>query len=268
MKKTFNVGYYERERKNQATPLLSSIRKYILFPKDNAVTSSLIHGWVYEPYMFSFISDNLINLNGTDIIDIGANNGHFTIEFAHYAGDTGKVYAFEPQRIVFQQMCGNVFLNGLDNVYTYNVAIGNNHGLVNVEKPNYFDSGDVNFGDVHVISGDEGSHNMVPIWKLDDIQFNNVSLIKMDIQGFEPYAISGATETINKHRPYIFIEIEEDQLSKYGFSEEQLIKQIESLNYVVKRFQEGIPYHTKSGVCLDCVCIPKEKYELETYKIR
>jgi len=268
MKRTFNVGYYERERKNHITPLIPAKRKYILFPNDNAVTSSLIEGWVYEPYMFHFISDNLIDLEGTEIVDIGANNGHFTIEFAHYVGNTGKVYAFEPQRVVFQQLCGNVFLNGLDNVFTHNVAIGKENGLIQVQNMDFFQEGPVNFGDSHVMSGVEGNNNIVPIWKLDDIEFNNLSVIKIDVQGFEPYIFDGASVTLWKHRPFIFVEIEQEQLEKYGYSEQDLVNKIENMDYVVRRFQVGIPYQTRSGVCLDCVCIPKEVFEKQEFKIR
>lgn len=263
MKKTFNVGYYERARPNHINPLIPANRKYILFPNDNAVSSALINGWVYEPYMFHFISDNLIDLEGSDIIDIGANNGHFTIEFAHYVGDKGLVHSFEPQRIVFQQLCGNVFLNGLDNVHTYNVALGEYEGQIGVEYPNYFNPEYVNFGDVHVGISEYGE--TVKLNALDNYEFKAVSIIKIDVQGFEPLVIKGATKTINKHRPYIFIEIEEEQLEKYGHNGDNLIKQIEQLDYVVKRFQVGIPYQTSNGLCLDCVCIPKEKYENQNY---
>lgn len=268
MKKTFKVEYYERNRKNHIQPLLPAKRKYVLFPNDNAVTSSLIEGWVYEPYIFHFISDNMIDLEGTEVVDVGANNGHFTIEFAHYVGDNGKVYAFEPQRIIFQQLCGNIFLNGLDNVFAYNAAIGKEQGKTFIEQINYFDSGNVNFGNVHTINENLEKGEIVAMTKLDDIEFLNLSVIKIDVQGFEPYVLEGSEVTVWKHRPFIFVEIEEDQLQKYGFSEDTLIKQIERMDYVVKRFQVGVPYQTKNGVCLDCVCIPKEKYEKENFRIR
>lgn len=269
MKKTFNIGYYERIRPNHVHPLVEARRRYLLFPNDNAVTSSLIQGWIYEPYMFKFISDNLIDLTGTHIADIGANNGHFTIEFAHYVGDDGMVFSFEPQRVIFQQLCGNVFINGLDNVQCYNMAVGNEESIIFVEKPDYFSNDAINFGDVHT-----NKHNnyllsdKVQQIKLDDIEFKNLSIIKIDVQGFEPFVIEGAINTINLHRPYIFVEIEGEQLEKFGYGEQELIKQIEDLNYVVKRFQVGIKYQTKSGICLDCVCIPKEKYDKENYIVR
>jgi FkbM family methyltransferase len=268
MKKTFNIQYFERIRKNHIHALQPAYRKYILFPNDNAVTSCLINGSIYEPYYFDFISDNLISLDGMEIIDIGANNGHFTVEFAQYVGDTGKVRSFEPQRIIFQQLCGNVFLNGLDNVYTYNVALGDKVGITNVEKPNYFDSGYVNFGDVHILESTDENVEKVEIKTVDSYEFENVGLIKIDAQGFESYILSGATNTINKYRPYIFIEIEDDQLKKYGFSEQSLIDQIEKMGYIVRRFHIGVSYQTVSSVCLDCVCIPIEKYETNNYIIR
>ena len=261
---TFNINYYERVRKNHIHPLSGAFRKYALFPNDNAVTSSLIDGWVYEVYMFQFISCNMLELEGTTIVDAGANNGHFAVEFAHYVSNSGKVYCFEPQRIIYQQLCANVFLNGLDNVYAFNEALGKTETFGRIEKPDYFKNDYVNFGDVHVnLEGGES----VAIKPLDLYELDNVSLIKIDTQGFEPLVIEGAEKTIAKNRPYIFVEIEPQQLTKYGYSDTGLIKQIEDLGYVVKQFHVGIKYQSTTGLCIDFVCIPKEKYETHNYII-
>lgn len=271
MKTKFDINIYQINKKDFKNAYSINTLKYALFPRDNAVTSSIIQGWQYEPYMFEFLNRNLIETTGREIIDIGANNGSFAIDFAHLVGDDGKVYAFEPQRLIYYQLCGNVFMNGLDNVYCYNYALGCKNMLVNMDDVNYHDTGNVNFGNVKVDKPKEYPQdykgekylddNSVMELSLDNFSFKDIAFIKIDVQGYELNVIKGARKTIEKHRPYLFVEFEDDLLKETGTSEEELQSYIESLGYVVKRFQEGIPYQTTSGKCLDCVCIPKEKFE-------
>jgi FkbM family methyltransferase len=259
MKTKFGINIYQIRKKDFKSAYVINDLKYALFPNDNAVSSSIINGWQYEPYMFEFLNKNLIDTNGKDIIDIGANNGSFAIDFAHLVGDNGKVHSYEPQRLVYYQLCGNVFMNGLNNVYCHNLAIGSCVDSVYIETPDYFEKGAVNFGNVKV--GKNG--DMIIQMPLDafENEYKDVVFIKIDVQGYELNVIKGAENIISKHRPYLFVEFEEDLLNEAGTSEKELQEKIESLGYVVKRFQEAIPYSTTSGKCLDCVCIPKEKFE-------
>jgi len=261
MKTKFNVEIYFTERVDKVNALVKNKLKFALFPNDNAVTSSIIQGWQYEPYIFDFLKINCIETYGKDIVDVGANNGNFAVEFSHLAGDEGKVHSFEPQRIIYYQLCGNVFMNGLNNVYCHNVAIGHKTDIVFMEEPNYMSKEAVNFGDVR-IKPPSDNNIIVKLKKLDDYDFQDIVFIKIDVQGYESLVIDGALATIQKHRPYIFVEFEEHLLVENGSSEDLLKKKIEDLGYIVKRFQEGIPYQTESGMCLDCVCIPIEKESL------
>lgn len=272
MKTKFVTNIYKTQKKDYKNAFVSNVLTFALFPKDNAVTSSIIQGWQYEKYMFDFLEKNLIETNGKEIIDIGANNGSFAVDFAHLVGDEGKVYAFEPQRLIYYQLCGNVFMNGLDNVYCYNYALGCVTNTIYMQKADYYDKGDVNFGNIKVDKPNiepldflEGklkpNKEYVTQLLLDNFKFNDVVFIKIDVQGYELNVIKGAQKTIEKHRPYIFVEFEDDLLKEANTSEKELQEYIESLGYIVKRFQEGIPYQTTSGKCLDCVCIPKEKFE-------
>merc|ERR1711865_663428 len=61
---------------------------------------------------------------GDVVVDAGANLGSYTIPFAERVGRHGKVLAFEPFRWLHQLTTANVALNGLSNVWTYNVALG------------------------------------------------------------------------------------------------------------------------------------------------
>jgi FkbM family methyltransferase len=264
MKSKFNIGLYQIDKKDFRNAFYTNKLTFALFPNDNAVTSSIIEGWQYEKYMFDFLEQNQIDCEGKDIVDVGANNGNFAVDFSHLVGDDGKVHSFEPQRIIYYQLCANVFLNGLDNVYCHNVAIGDGFdGYVHISSPDYHNKGKVNFGDVRI--GKSG--DMIQQRALDSYEFNDVVFIKIDVQGYESFVFDGAEEIIKKHRPYLFVEFEDHLLKEQGSSENELKAKIESLGYIVKQFQEGIPYQTESGKCLDCVCIPKEKFEEFVHKI-
>src|SRR5882672_8881146 len=62
--------------------------------------------------------------SGMVAIDAGANIGTHTLALARAVGPTGAVYAFEPQRIVFQTMVVNVALNSLTNVICQQRGLG------------------------------------------------------------------------------------------------------------------------------------------------
>ncbi len=48
---------------------------------------------------------------GMWVVEAGANIGAHTVHLSRLAGDTGRVIAFEPQRLTFQTLCANVALN-------------------------------------------------------------------------------------------------------------------------------------------------------------
>jgi FkbM family methyltransferase len=70
------------------------------------------------------------------ILDIGANIGSYAIPLARdpVLQDRVSVYCFEVQRHVYMQLCGNIFLNGLERVYPFNFAIGATNGTIGIPK--------------------------------------------------------------------------------------------------------------------------------------
>lgn len=264
MKSKFDIQIYQIQKKDWTNGFHTNTLKYGLFPNDDAVTKSIINGWQYEWYIFDFLNRNQIDCEGKTIIDIGGNNGNFAVDFAHLVGDDGVVHSFEPQRIIYYQLCTNIFLNGLNNVYCYNEAVGNEDGYTMIETPDYFNKENVNFGASEIVS--EGGEK-VKSSRIDSREFKDVVFIKIDVQGYESFVIEGALETIKKHRPYLFVEFEDHLLQKFNSSESKLKLQIEELGYVVKPFQPGVVYHSYSGKCLDYVCIPTERWEEFNYLI-
>lgn len=138
---------------------------------------------------------------GHVVLDIGANIGAHTAYFSKAVGAQGAVLAFEPQRIIYQMLCANMALNGLENVHCYMAALGGERGEISVPKVDYAQHG--NFGGLS-IGGQHGER--VPLWRLDDLKLDRCHFLKIDVEGMEQMVLSGATETLARHKPCLYVE--------------------------------------------------------------
>lgn len=225
-------------------------KKYILFKNDCGVSDITRRGGIYEHYIFDYIKEKL-NVQGTTIIDVGANFGFHSLEFSDLVGDEGKVYSFEPQRLVYYQLCGNVILNGRANIYTNNVALSDEITILKMENLQYDSNEPINIGNAHLDACTHLAYNMVDVNTLDSFNIENVSVLKIDVQGYEPKVLDGAKETIFKNKPIIFIEVEAPQLSIYGWNENDIFTRLDELGYTYTRVIDA-PH------LVDYVAIPKK----------
>jgi FkbM family methyltransferase len=140
------------------------------------------------------------------IVEIGANIGSQTIALARRAKAVGgNLVAFEPQPFVFQNLCANLALNGLENVTAWPFACAPQAGTVWLDPPNYLQHG--NFGGVSVRSEVIAGGIQVPCVRLDDLLRDQpVTLLKVDVEGFELQVLEGAREILSRHRPVLYIE--------------------------------------------------------------
>ena len=88
--------------KRLPTEYIETRKEYILFKNDCGVSDMARNGGIYEHYIFDYIKNN-IDIKGKTIIDIGANFGFHTLEFADLVGEYGKVISFEPQKLIYYQ---------------------------------------------------------------------------------------------------------------------------------------------------------------------
>jgi len=153
----------------------------------------------------------LDGINSPIIFDVGANIGTFTTWMSKKF-PLGKVYAFEPQRPVFQQLAGNVAINNLYNVYTYNFGLGAVDEYVKFNEPNYFLNHD--FGTFTLKQSGSVQRTsdtiVVEIKTVDSFmntyQIPRLDLLKIDVEGMDIDVLKGAHNTIKKYLPKIFIE--------------------------------------------------------------
>lgn len=147
---------------------------------------------------------------GDTVIDAGANIGTHAIPFANLVGPTGRVHAYEPQRRNFQMLSGNVALNGLDNVFCHQEAVGDVDGELAM-RPLPSPDTHFNYG---TIPSTGGAHETVPVVRLDSLELPACRVLKVDVEGMEAAALNGARELINRCRPFIYVENNEMESSR------------------------------------------------------
>ena len=230
------------------TEYVKTRKEYILFKNDCGVTDMTRKGGVYEHYIFDYIKDN-IDIKGKTIIDVGANFGFHTLEFADLVDD-GQVISFEPQKLVYYQLCGNIMLNGYDNITAHNIALSDEHTNLKMENLQYHSEDTINIGNAHLDAYYDYGYNDVEVRTLDSYDFENIAVLKIDVQGYEPKVLDGAIETIKKHKPIIFIEVELPQLQIYGWDSNDVFNRLDSLGYSYKKVIDA-------DHLVDYIAIPK-----------
>jgi FkbM family methyltransferase len=170
------------------------------------------------------------------IIDGGAHAGSHTILYKSINPDV-TVHAFEPQSKMFDLLSHNVKQNNFNNVFLHNLALANkpsvtkmatsvadvyydeNHEYVRLENGDLHEAifTDISYGDDNVFNlgglgfGEDGEE--VSTVTIDSLNLSRCDFIKLDLEGAEPLALSGATETIKKFYPTILFEHNHHQLS-------------------------------------------------------
>jgi FkbM family methyltransferase len=142
------------------------------------------------------------------VIEIGANMGALTIPLAAELARQGReMLVFEPQPVIFQQLCANLALNGLMNVKALPYACGKANGAVQFAVPDYRTRG--NFGATEMQAGPVGAQRKetVQCVRLDDLVGSaNVGVIKIDVEGFELDVLQGAVTTLERCKPVLYVE--------------------------------------------------------------
>ena len=211
-KKEENDKLEEDFRENETIFIFDSIYgKFKCFAGDKMICRNVRENKVWEKN----ILDKILAYykHDTNMIDIGCNYGCHTVGVANEIkkkNSKGKIYAFDPQPRIFKLFQENVSMNDLDDI-----VVGHECGLgdQNEEKifrlPKNYDIND-NPGALSLLSPSESKAYedvRVQIRKLDDYNIQNVSVIKLDVEGYELDVLEGAKKTILENKPIIFIEI-------------------------------------------------------------
>ena len=159
--------------------------------------------------------------SGNIVLEIGANIGAHTVVLSKMVGAQGKVIAYEPQRLVFQTLAGNLAINSIANAFCYQKAVGAVAGellvpLLDFEKEN-------NWGGLSLGAWKNGE--AVEVITVDSLELPLCHFIKIDVEGMELDVLCGAKHTIQQHKPIMYVENDRPEKS------DDLIRYIDSLGY-------------------------------------
>jgi FkbM family methyltransferase len=157
------------------------------------------------------------------IIDIGSNVGNHVLYFGKILG-AKNIYAFEPRDDLFNVLKKNVELNELTSkVEIYNFALGSKTCRASIDYDGNLSN---NLGGTSIKEDENGKFK---IEKLDDVEINEkkIDFIKIDVEGFEVEVLKGASLTIQKYKPTIWIE-------SFGDKYTQVKKILLSNSYILK----------------------------------
>jgi FkbM family methyltransferase len=148
------------------------------------IDQKIIFEGCYEPETLSLC----YSLVGTkDIfLDVGSNFGLYAINLASKSGI--QVIAIEPNPSIFYRLQNNKILNDFNNIFLINVAVGEKSSIAGMDCPSLNNSGN------YQISQTSGDF-YVAVLPLQDIlnflSIQRIKLLKIDIEGFELFALKG-----------------------------------------------------------------------------
>jgi FkbM family methyltransferase len=199
---------------------------------DNCIGKSIKDGVFWEEWMEKYIKQNYVK--NTNMIDLGGNIGTTTLLMSEILSDKCKIFTFEP--IYSDILLKNILENNLtDKVLVYPYGVGNIIKTLKIKPVNLSDN--INFGAVSIIHNLENKDdsykiNIVP---LDYFNFDNVSLIKIDVEHMEIQVLEGCLNLIKRCKPTIIIETYQlTELKKTG-----IFKELMLLEYEIYEIPEG-----------------------------
>jgi FkbM family methyltransferase len=233
--------------------------------------------------------------NARTIIDVGVNIGMNSIEYATWAKNIkgfepmqgsmtlanlnidiakkarlkGRYWNSKKQEIEHQPERPDGWFKFVDGSFAsldlvgdielFNVALGNKEGQITMEEK----TNECSRGDAVLMDGKETKNptQAIEMKKLDSYGFEDVDIIKIDVEGSELWVLEGAVNTIDKYQPTVQVELRDTHCKRFGYHPNDIIDLMMSRgDYVMSDFNGndlGKEYEKLSGV-MDRFFIPRQ----------
>ena len=195
--------------------------KFIISKGNSGLVGNIYYG-IYEVNE-SMFAVHFLREEDT-FLDIGANLGHYSLVASGLTG--AKSIAIEPIPATMKKLQKQIDINQLnDRIIPMNI------GLSDVISNLYFssDNDDMN----HIVNSDYPNAIQIPVYTIDSVCENEaVSLLKMDVEGYEKYVLEGGHVTLNNQNLKAMIVELNNSGTKYGVNDQEIYETIASYGFL------------------------------------
>jgi FkbM family methyltransferase len=177
---------------------------------------------------------------GDTVLDVGAHVGRHSLYFSYLCGDSGRVYALEPERGNYELLCSNIARNGIANVVPLQLAFSNRRGRCALHLNPRSGEGHSIIPDGHCWSGEQHQESVVDCDTLDAFcasrNIGTVKLAKIDVEGAQFLVLEGAVGMLEDGRIDVVVcEGGADTLPISGRTDTDLFAIMRELGYAAWR---------------------------------
>jgi FkbM family methyltransferase len=170
---------------------------------------------------------------GMTFLDVGANQGVYSIVAALRLKGSGAVIAFEPSPREYERLELHFRLNGMAGARAEMLALGAASG-----RMNFFQvaSGDTSRSGLRAPeSGDPVNEIPVQSMTLDEYAsmrgLDQIDFIKLDVEGGEMDVLRGASKALLKFRPVLLCEVLDAATAPWGYPARDIVGMLEGIGY-------------------------------------
>ncbi len=189
--------------------------KFYAYPEKKDLSRWMIRNLKIWDKKNIYLIKNKIQKKGDIFIDIGCNYGAYSIPIAKY-NENINVYCFDPSKKSVDKLIENIKLNQIKNIKFFQIGIGDKEKIANFDDnlKNYKNSGSYQINDYN--DGTKIDINSIDNLILDGIITPEENIfIKIDIEGYEFFALQGLTKTIKDFHVMIFFEFSRNILKNH-----------------------------------------------------
>ena len=200
-----------------------------LFLNKKGLALSISHYGTYEE-LESKIMEEKIEM-GNIVVDVGANIGLHTLNMAKIVGNTGQVFAFEPDPSNFEILKKNVKINNYKNIIVERKAVGDKHG-----RTTLYQSDHPGKNRIFPQTEQAKSQVQVELTNLDNYfdsdMIDKINFIKIDVEGLEFSVLKGMKNILkNSKKIKILFEFMPENTMEVGFTPIELLNYLTSNNF-------------------------------------